>query len=199
MHKKLLKLLTTKCKDMGLTQLAIGDLATMGSEGLTDESSDEDIENKADSLVPLAKLMQGEITRKTSGKKFEQSIKKEEGEDGDNGSDKTEPAWFTTYKKGNDQRFLDLETENTTLKNEKAVEARGASISAKAKELSIPEWRMVGVVVPDTADITTFLTEIKQGLVTNKLMSVDEALEKGDLKQIAKDDAKSWANGLPNN
>ena len=65
MNKKLLKTLQDKCKDFGLTEKAIEELAQSASEGLTDESSDEDIAKVADSLVPYAKMMQGEITRKT--------------------------------------------------------------------------------------------------------------------------------------
>ena len=43
MNKKLLKTLQDKCKDFGLTEKAIEELAQSASEGLTDESSDEDI------------------------------------------------------------------------------------------------------------------------------------------------------------
>ena len=60
MNKKLLKVLQDKCKDFGLTDKAIESLAEQGSDGLNDETSDEDIEKKADSLVPFAKLMQGD-------------------------------------------------------------------------------------------------------------------------------------------
>ena len=63
MNKKLLSVLQAKCKDFGLSEKAIEDLATTASEGLNDESSDEDIEKVADSLVPYAKLMQAEATR----------------------------------------------------------------------------------------------------------------------------------------
>ena len=40
MNKKLLKTLQDKCKDFGLTEKAIEELAQSASEGLTDESSD---------------------------------------------------------------------------------------------------------------------------------------------------------------
>lgn len=50
---------------MGLTEKALGELVELGSEGLADDASDEDIEKKVDSLVPFAKAMQAEITRKT--------------------------------------------------------------------------------------------------------------------------------------
>ena len=65
MKKKFRKLLSEKCKDMGLTDKALDDLVEIGAEGLADDASDEDIAAKVDSLVPYAKAMQGEITRKT--------------------------------------------------------------------------------------------------------------------------------------
>ena len=49
MKKKLLTLLTSKCKDMGLTEKALGELVELGSEGLADDASDEDIAKKVDS------------------------------------------------------------------------------------------------------------------------------------------------------
>lgn len=90
--------------------------------------------------------------------------KNKEPKDGDDGSNQ-----FEAFEK----RLKDLETENTTLKNEKVTIERGASIRAKQAELKIPDWRMVGVVVPDGADMTTFLTGIKQDLINNNLMPED--------------------------
>lgn len=58
MKKKFRKLLSEKCKDMGLTDKALDHLVEIG-EGLADDASDEDIAAKVDSLVPYAKAMQG--------------------------------------------------------------------------------------------------------------------------------------------
>lgn len=63
MHKKLFELLKDKCQDMGLSEKAIQEIATVGSDGLTDESSDEDIATKVNLILPFAKAMQGEGTR----------------------------------------------------------------------------------------------------------------------------------------
>ena len=51
MKKKFRKLLSEKCKDMGLTDKALDDLVEIGAEGLADDASDEDIAAKVDSLV----------------------------------------------------------------------------------------------------------------------------------------------------
>ena len=63
MKKKFRKLLSEKCKDMGLTDKALDDLVEIGAEGLADDASDEDIAAKVDSLVPYAKAMQGRRSR----------------------------------------------------------------------------------------------------------------------------------------
>lgn len=43
MKKKFRKLLSEKCKDMGLTDKALDDLVEIGAEGLADDASDEDL------------------------------------------------------------------------------------------------------------------------------------------------------------
>ena len=117
MKKKFRKLLSEKCKDMGLTDKALDDLVEIGAEGLADDASDEDIAAKVDSLVPYAKAMQGEITRKTQRPK-PQSKKPQstaEGED-EGGNEDEAPEWFKPFQK----KLTDLETENAALKAEKA-------------------------------------------------------------------------------
>ena len=78
MKIKFKKALSEKLKDMGLTEKAIDDLVELGCKGLKDDSSDEDINNAVDLLVPYAKVMQGEITRKTRKTTTHNQIKTEE-------------------------------------------------------------------------------------------------------------------------
>lgn len=192
MNKKLFDMLTDKCKDMGLTDLAIGDLAISGSEGLTDDSSEEDIVKKVDSLVPIAKAMQAEITRKTRNrqtKNTEGTNAGSEGNGGQNGND-DEPAWFKVSMKKYEDRIRDLETENQNLKKDQAKNLRGAEIDAEVKRLGIPDWRMKGVSIPDDADYKTILTEIKQDLINQKLMPDDAGSgEKSSGAQAVKESA----------
>lgn len=195
MYKKLLTVLQAKCKDFGLSEKAIEDLATSGSEGLTDETSDEDIEKKADSLVPFAKLMQAEVTRKAQNKK---SVEKP-AEAPKGGNSEEEPEWFKTYKAEQEKQLKELKDENAAMKLEKSKAERGAAIAAKAKELGIPAFLMKHISLADDADIEKELTEYKQELVTNNLMPADKADIISSSEQAAKDDAKSWASKLPNN
>lgn len=193
MIKKLLTVLQAKCKDFGLSEKAIEDLATSGSEGLKEDSSDEDIEKTADSLARYAKLMQAEVTRKSQKKVVEDPKPQDEGKSSD------EPEWFKNYKAEQERAMKELKDENAAMKLEKSKADRNATIAAKAKELGIPDFLMKRISIADDADIDKELTEYKQELVTNSLMPVDKADILSSSEQAAKDDAKAWANTLPNN
>lgn len=184
MKKKFRKLLSEKCKDMGLTDKALDDLVEIGTEGLADDASDEDIAAKVDSLVPYAKAMQGEITRKTQRPKPQSN---DEGED-------EAPEWVKPFQK----KLSDLETENAALKAEKAKTTRQAEISAKAKKLGIPDYLMKRVSFAEDADLDKELADYKQELVTNNLMPKEQAHETGSTKEAMEADAKAWAESLPN-
>jgi hypothetical protein len=202
MKKKFLSLLTEKCKDMGLTSKALDELTEMGSEGLADDASDEDIQKKVDSLVPFAKAMQAEITRKTRKDTSKQSKKQStddngEGNEGNNG-DENEPEWFKNAMKKRDEELEKLKQVNETLKAEGAKKSRSEQIAAKAKELGIPDFLMKRFSMADDADIEKELTEYKQDLVTNKLMPQDAAHELSGSEEAMRNEAKAWAEGLPN-
>lgn len=195
MKKKFRKLLSEKCKDMGLTGKALDDLVEIGAEGLDDDASDEDIAAKVDSLMPYAKAMQGEITRKTRSPK-PQSKKTQSNDEGDDegGNDDEAPEWFKPFQ----QKLSALESENATLKAEKAKTTRQAEIAAKAKKLGIPDYLMKRVSFADDADLDKELEEYKQELVTNNLMPKEQAHETGSNKQAMEASAKAWAESLPN-
>lgn len=196
MNTKLFEVLKTKCKSFGLTKKALEELTELGSSELTDESTDEEIAAKADLLVPYAKAMQGEITRKT--RKSSTKKQSEDEGDGEDESDTDAPAWFKQYQQSNDARIAALEQENSTLKADKAATERATTIADKAKKLGIPEFMVKRLHIADDADIDAELTNFKQELVNNSLMPKGQAHEAGkvDLTQ-AKEDAKTWAAGLP--
>ncbi|WP_278583050.1 hypothetical protein [Coprobacter fastidiosus] len=202
MKKKLLTLLTGKCKDMGLTEKALGELVELGSEGLSDDASDEDIVKKVDSLVPFAKAMQAEITRKTQKKQSttKQSTEEEEGNgEGENKGGNDVPEWFKTEMQKRDKQISDLIKENETLKANETKKSRSEQIAAKAKELGIPDFLMKRFSIADDADIEKELTEYAQDLVNNKLMSKDSAHELSSSEEAMRKEAKAWAESLPNN
>lgn len=199
MNKELRKTLSELCKDMGLTDKALDELTEIGSQGLDEKSSDEDITNAANSLVPYAKLMQGEITRKMR-KPAHNQPKSSDGEgegEGEKGNDAIAniiAAQLAPFK----EQLNKLQSENESLKAEKAKGERSASIAAEAKKLGIPEYLMKRIAIADDADIAKELSDFKQELVTNNLMPKDAASELGQKEDVMKADAKAWAESLPN-
>ena len=199
MKTKLRKTLSELCKDMGLTDKALDELTEIGSQGLDEKSSDEDVTNAANSLVPYAKLMQGEITRKMRKPTHNQPKPSEdegegEGEKGNDAIASIIAAQLAPFK----EQLNKLQSENDALKAEKAKGERSASIAAEAKKLGIPEYLMKRIAIADDADIAKELSDFKQELVTNNLMPKDAVSELGQKEDAMKAEAKAWAESLPN-
>lgn len=198
MKKKFRKALSEKCADFGLTSKAIDELTELGSASLKDDASDEDIAAAVDSLVPYAKAMQGEITRKTQGKPSANKPSNKEGEgEGENTNTSTVPDWFKQYQQSNDARMAALEKENTELKAEKAANARAKIIADTAKELGIPDFLLAGRTFAEDADIKKELTEFKQKLVNHNLVSKGQSYEAATATEQMDSEEDAWAKSLP--
>lgn len=202
MKKKILSALEIKCKDMGLTKNALNELTELGAKSLKDDATDDDINAAVDSLVPFAKAMQSEITRKTSRKPSTTQSTDTTGEGGEGESTTTGgetgseemPPWAKTMQ----SQLASLTAENAALKADKAKAERAATIAAKAKSLGIPDYLVKRMTFAEDADIDAELTSFKQELVNNNLMPKGQAHEGGstDAQDIA--DAEAWANTLSN-
>lgn len=200
MNTKLRKTISELCKDMGLTEKALDELAELGSQGLTDTSTDEDIKKAADSLVPYAKLMQGEITRKTSKRnQTPKPKKKDDGDEGDDDDDDKGIAAIVAKQLAPFKEQMDkLQSENDALKAEKAKGERDALIAAEAKKLGIPDYLIKRIAIAEDADVAKELAAFKQDLVNNNLMPKGAASETRKTEDQMKADAKAWAESLPN-
>ena len=200
MNKKLRKTLSEKCKDMGLTDKALDELCELGSQGLEEDASEEDVAAQADLLVPYAKAMQGEITRKTSKNRNQPKPSSKDGDGGgDNGGDddKDVPEWFKKQMETVNKKISDLEAENQTLKAEKTKAERNNVIAEKAKKLGLPQSLVSRMSFADDADLDKELEAVKQDWVNSNLMPKDAALETGKTEEAMKADAKAWAESLP--
>lgn len=184
---------------MGLTDKALDELAEIGSQGLTATSTDEEIKNAADSLVPYAKLMQGEITRKTSKRnQTPKPKKKDDGDEGDDDDDDKGIAAIVAKQLAPFKEQMDkLQAENDALKAEKAKGERDALIAAEAKKLGIPDYLIKRIAIADDADVAKELAAFKQELVNNNLMPKDAASVTAGTDDQMKAAAKSWAESLP--
>lgn len=192
MKQKFLEILKDKVKDFGLSEKAIDELVEMGIEGLTAESSDEDFANNAEKLVPFAKMMQREITRKTSKKTIDPK-QSEEGKGEGAGKGDEMPAWAKALQESVDA----LTKENAELKASAKANERKQAITAKAKELGIPSYLVEKMAFAEDADINAELTDLKQKMVTENLLPKNAVIEKGTEEAKMKADADSWAKNLP--
>jgi hypothetical protein len=198
MKIKFKKALSEKLKDMGLTEKAIDDLVELGCKGLKDDSSDEDINKAVDLLVPYAKVMQGEITRKTRKPNHNQTENHEE-EVQVEGEDAKIAAIIAKQLAPITEQLKTLQSENDALKAEKAKGERSALIAEKAKKLGIPDFLLKGRTFADDADLDKELGDFKNELVSHNLMPKDAAQETGKVEDQMKADADAWAKGLPDN
>lgn len=195
MKSKFTGILKDKCKDFGLTEQAIADLVEMGIEGLTEESSDEDFSKKADSLVPFAKMMQKEITRKSAKNKPQPNkgqTKEDDPEKGGGAGDEDMPAWAKAMQ----QSFEAMKAENEKLKADAKANDRKAQIQSKAKEMGIPEALMKRFSLADDADVDAELTAFKQDLINSSLMPKSAVEEQSAKEASMKAEAENWAKSL---
>ncbi len=191
MKKKFKKLLKEATKDFGLTDKAIDNLTNMGCEGLAEDASDEDIQKRVDAVVPFAKEMQAEITRKT--RKTQSTEQSDDEGKGEGGKDETVPDWFKPFQ----EKMTALESENEALKKEKAMTERSGLIATKAKKLGIPEYLLKRISIAEDADIDKELADLRQDLVNNNLMPKEQSHETGTTAEQMKADAQNWAKSLP--
>jgi len=198
MKIKFKKALSEKLKDMGLTEKAIDDLVELGCKGLKDDSSDEDINKAVDLLVPYAKVMQGEITRKTRKPNHNQT-ETHEDEVQVEGEDAKIAAIIAKQLEPLTKSINDLKAENEALKAAKAKGERDAQIAEKAKKLGIPEFLLKDRTFPEDADLDKVLGDFKNELVSHNLMPKGAAQETGKIEDQMKADADAWAKGLPDN
>ena len=202
MKKKFLSALEIKCKDMGLSKNALNELTEIGAASLKDDATDDDINAAVDSVVPFAKAMQAETTRKTSRKPSTTQSTDTTGEGGEGESNKPGgesggdeiPAWAKTMQ----TQLASLTAENAALKAEKTKSERATTIAKKAKSLGIPEYIVKRMTFAEDADIDAELTSLKQDLVNNNLMPKGQAHESGSTEAQDIADAGAWAKSLSN-
>ena len=153
--------------------------------------------------------MQAEVTRKLQGKKprgnykndadgdgYESGNGIDEGNDGGKGDEQI-PAYLQKFM--NDMREENKKLSKKIIDYEKKEAAANRKEAISAKELDIPEHLMKRFYIGDDEDITEVLTEFKQSLVDNGLPTSESSPIKSSSDEEVKEDAKSWANKLPDN
>lgn len=116
--------------------------------------------------------------------------------------DPDQPDIQALIKKGIEDAVKPLSEKLQGYEEKEKLTSRQELIASKAKELGIPEWRQKeGFNIASDADetaIVTHLTSVKQNLVTAGLEGKNEgAFGLSTNEDQQKEDAKSWAQKLP--
>ena len=187
MNKKLLENLKAKCKDMGLSEAALEQIAGIASNGLEDTATDEAIEERAKQYVPILQAMQGEATR-WAQKKQEPPTPPTPPAPPQPKPDEAEP-WKAAIAEIEKKYAGVMETQNPTiaeLQKKLAASERTGVIAAEMKKLGLTEADMEFVSIPADANISEYLGKYKQSLVNRGLKPADPNTSKE-----AKDKAES--------
>ena len=187
MNNKLLENLKAKCKDMGLSEAALEQIAGIASNGLEETATDEAIEERAKQYVPILQAMQGEATR-WAQKKQEPPTPPTPPAPPQPKPDEAEP-WKAALAEMEKKYAGVVETQNTTiaeLQKKLAASERTGVIAAEMKKLGLTEADMEFVSIPADANISEYLGKYKQRLVNRGLKPADPNTSKE-----AKDKAES--------
>lgn len=174
MKTKILNALKTKYSNLGFSAKALDGVASVLEKTITEESQIDDAVSNVEGLL---RVFQADNDRQrteyaTLKSQHDELLKKsQQGNGGDPAKHEPtdEPAWFTAYKKEQEDRFNAIKAESDSLKAQKAKDDRNTLIKNKAKELGIPEWRVKeGFVIADDTDeagISDYLANIQKNLV----------------------------------
>lgn len=170
-NQKLLQALISKCKDMGLSEESIQAIAGIASEGLTDGSTDEEIEARANLFLPACKTMQGEATRWAQKAKGTQT------------PPQTPPETKPNNEAGLEEKILAKLEEKyggviTQLQKQLNDSQRNSTISAEMQKLGLTTEDMEFITVPSDANVPEFLGKVKQSLVNRGLKPADTSVTK---------------------
>ena len=165
-NQKLLQALISKCKDMGLSEESI-----QAIEGLTDGSTDEEIEARANLFLPACKTMQGEATRWAQKAKGTQT------------PPQTPPETKPNNEAGLEEKILAKLEEKyggviTQLQKQLNDSQRNSTISAEMQKLGLTTEDMEFITVPSDANVPEFLGKVKQSLVNRGLKPADTSVTK---------------------
>lgn len=190
MNKKLLENLKAKCKDMGLSEAALEQIAGIASNGLEETATDEAIEERAKQYVPILQAMQGEATRWAQKKQEPPTPPTPPTPPAppQPKPDEAEP-WKAALAEMEKKYAGVVETQNTTiaeLQKKLAASERTGVIAAEMKKLGLTEADMEFVSIPADANISEYLGKYKQSLVNRGLKPADPNTSKE-----AKDKAES--------
>jgi len=179
MNKALFEKVKKLCKDNGLSEKYLQSLTEKMGGSIEDDSTDESaIEEMANQIAGVAAISQGEATRWANRKKDNDAKPKnkqnQETDDEDDPEDKAKPkskekSDFEALKELIEKQNAKIEEFQSSL----SAKSRESAIKEAQKKHDIPDWRMKGLVIPEDQDVDEFLSDIKQDLITEGLVTGD--------------------------
>lgn len=197
MVKKLTDKVKAKCKDMGLSEKYLDGITEALGAGITEDSTDEEIDKVVNLVESVAKSSQAEATRWAQNAK-DKNPKADEPKPADPPADPKpsdeEPAWFKTYREAQEKRIHELEEKEKASAAEKAAAVRKASIDAALDKYRIPEAmrKYVGNVPADVEDVDKFVAEAAQSVVTSQLPLAGGGEYKVPTEKAVEATGKGW-------
>lgn len=179
MNKKLLQVLEAKCTDMGLSKDSIQQIATVASNGLAEDATDEAIEQRANEYLPVLKTMQAEATRWAQGRKPTTPPTKPTEKPHEADVDAIVEAVTAKLQTKLDEQATTI----TQLQAQLAKSERGNLIASETKKLGLTEADMEFVTIPEDANVADYLGRYKQSLVDRGLKPVDKNVTAEQKKQ----------------
>lgn len=180
MNKALFEKVKAKCNDYGLSEKYLITITEKLGGSIEDDSTDENaIDEMANHIAEIAVETQGEATRWVNKKKANQNSKKKDGEEADNDDSNDGDAKKKIENPNSqnqnleDERIAQLENKIAELESQRQKAERESVIKAAQAKHKIPDWRMKGLHVPDDVDVDEFLADIRQDLITQKLIPAD--------------------------
>lgn len=179
MKVKIVDALKTKYANLGFGVKAFDGVAEYLAKTVTEESQ---IETAVSGVESLLKVFQSDIDRERNEKvtiqkkleEIESATKNNEGRNNSELKEKpqdTEPAWFTAYKKEQEEKLRTIEEKSQDFFSRQQQESVKALVSEKAEKLGIPQTRLIGVSFSDQESVDSVLSQIKEAMVKEGLGS----------------------------
>ena len=168
MNKKLLDIMKVKCKDMGLSQASLEKIAEIASDGLKEEATEEELNERFTKYEPILKTMQSEATRWAQNKQVPPPPTQVPPPPK---PDEAEPwkAYIDEIEKKHSQTLQTQTEVITKLQSQLAEGERKSTIAEEMKKLGLTQKDMEFVTVPADANIAEYLGKYKQSLIDRGL------------------------------
>lgn len=168
MNKKLLDIMKVKCKDMGLSQASLEKIAEIASDGLKEEATEEELNERFTKYEPILKTMQSEATRWAQSKQAPPPPTQVPPQPK---LDEAEPwkAYIDEIEKKYSQTLQTQTEVITKLQSQLAEGERKSTIAEEMKKLGLTQKDMEFVTVPADANIAEYLGKYKQSLIDRGL------------------------------